>query len=270
MKNIQSIAPEIEHFQAEIIKKKCETVNQLIYETKEWPHLLELLEHANEVVGYQLIKNSRNYLVPQPVFIEGYTSDDFFLGCTGEKIIIEIFKHRSMIDLNFIAQLSVLYSELEKTRDTDLIMAKALVLTKNILKNESEEIIFVSGPISSGITGNRSKNLRIFNKAIIGVAQRNIHKKVFNQMYFVNLFNLVHEILVENGGDQSSDYFIDNYFEDLMRSNLFSEMAQISDWKISRGAMREDYIASESGILRYQIDFEILLPSNLTAPIMAL
>lgn len=268
MKNIQSIAPGIEHFQAEIIKKKCRTENE-IYELHEWPHLLELLEHANEVVGYQLIENSRNYLIPQPVFIEGYTNDDFFLRCTGEKIHTKIFEHRSMVDLNFITQLYAFYSELEKTRDADLVMNKALALTKSILKKERREIIFVSGPMSSDSTENRSKNLRIFNKSIIGVAQRNIHKKVFNQMYFENLFSLVHKILVEKGGDQSSDYFIDKYFEDLMRSDLFSEMAQIPGWKTSRGAVREDYIASEIELPRYQIDFEILLPSNLKAPVMA-
>lgn len=268
MKNILSIEREIEHFQVEIMKKKYKTLDELFHEdNKEWPHLLEALEHTNEIVGYQLIKNSRNYLVPKPIFIEGYKTINFFSEYLGTKIHSEIFRHRSIVDLNFLTKIYGLHAELKMSEDTDAIMSKALALTKEMLKKEGK-VILISGPISSGGAGNHVENLRIFNKAIIGVSKIT-GEKVFNQMYFENLFSLVHEILVKNGGDQSSDYFIDNYYEELMIEDLFSAMYQIPRWQTSKGALREDYIASEIGLQKRQIDFEIVLPSKLMAPVMA-
>lgn len=264
MKCISKTERQIDTLCDIIQRKPLGTLNEL-KNSNEWPHLLELFELTNQISGYKLLKVARNVIIPIPIFIENYNGHIRVSNQKPHMLILEDnFLHRRMMDFQTYVKIEGILFDLKQHKKIEVAIDEAFILANKIIEKEDDWTI-ISGPISNGGFLNENgnpdvfKNLRRFNKAIVGASKRG--HNVFNSMPFEKLFGEMNRL------GYKSDFFIDEFFEPILETRKFKNMLQMPDWETSRGACNEDRIASRLKIKKSIIDFDISLPAHLSFPV---
>ena len=152
--------------------------------------------------------------------------------------------------------------QLEKLDNPKLILQKALIVAKRVLRRSPKNLGVVCGPISTG-TKSVKENLRIFNRTMYKISQT---MNVFNQLPFESLFARVHELLkkpeyvhlmVEGS---SSLFFMRNFYDAVFAVNKNWKPHFIHGWKHSTGAKDEHRIFTllNSPIVYLKKGFDVL------------
>ncbi len=229
--------------------------NKVPYDKHDrWLDLYRVAQVTTEIAGLRICKpadpeTTSATMLCQPVFIDGFREPFFdsrdWLFKDVEKEIF--FKHRPFILKEDLDLLYMLPHKLEFLPKVGQIFTRILQRGKNAGITWS----LVSGPISSGGTGDREKNLELFHQEIID--ETNKGYVVFNQMPFEDYFGQIHTKFPEaftgkNNRRKVKNPIMRDVYIPMLRSGLIERQKMMKDWKTSGGASTEYRVAKELNI----------------------
>ena len=132
---------------------------------------------------------------------------------------------------------------IDSTRDNAIEEAFAVAL--DMIK-EYENMVFISGPVSSDTASGKMKNLLAFDFALLK-AKKEGHN-VFNFLPFENLFSQFCEIHAGDGNEYPGKVLIERFFYPLMETGKCKSLFQLPGWQDSFGAKMEHLKAVELGL----------------------
>ncbi len=216
--------------------------NQKKYSDHEnWHDLYRLAQATNEIKSLRICKSIDPNMNATclPIFIDGF-SEPFFdeKRWAYENVEEEItFNHRPHITKS---DLFHLYS-LEFTPDS---LPAVREIFMNILKR-GENWVLVSGPISTGGTGDRKKNIELFHQHVIDTTNKN--HLVFNQTPFEDIFREIGARFPEKFSGTENP-ILEEVYVPVLKSGHIKTLKMMPGWESSNGATREHRISKEQGI----------------------
>ncbi len=121
-------------------------------------------------------------------------------------------------------------------------LSELLAVAMAVIARMPAPVSLVSGPISTGGSGNRDQNIKIFSETIRSVKESGA--TVFNQIPFEQKFG-------ELAAASDLPYFqpiLEEFFMPFFQSGKIAEIIFMKNWQTSTGARWEHEIAQKLGI----------------------
>jgi hypothetical protein len=112
----------------------------------------------------------------------------------------------------------------------------------DLLKTLGDDVILVSGPISTGGRGSIEENLNVFNEVVHRFIENG--ENVFDQTPFEDMIKRLRKEL----GDEEGTRTLEEFYRPIIESGHITEMRFLPGWQTSVGATWERKLAMENGI----------------------